>query len=149
MKRKSWVKKVLYAGLVLLLIGAGVIWYIFNEKHEDTASVKADYITEAIPFIKEFEKDIKAANEKYADKIIEVTGVVTESEAADTTINIKMTDATTGSYLIFAFQQQHLQQAKTLKAGDKATIKGSCSDGIFSEILGTYFISFKRSTLLK
>ena len=149
MKRKSWVKKILFAGLVLLLISAGVIWYIFSEKHEDTASVKADYTTEAIPFIKEFEKDIKAANGKYADKIIEVTGVVTESEAADTTINIKMADTTTGSYLIFAFQQQHLQQAKTLKVGDIATIKGSCSDGIFSEILGTYFISFKRSTLLK
>lgn len=149
MKTKSRVKKLLFGGLILLLIGAGVIWYIFSEKHEDTASVKADYTTEAIPFIKEFEKDIKAANGKYADKIIEVTGIVTESEAADTTINIKMADTATGSYLIFAFQQQHLQQAKTLKAGDKATIKGSCSDGIFSEILGTYFISFKRSTLSK
>ena len=149
MKTKSRVKKVVFGGLILLLIGAGVIWYIFSEKHEDTASIKADYTTEAIPFIKEFEKDIKAANAKYADKIVQVTGIVTESEAADTTINIKMTDAATGSYLIFAFQQQHLQQAKTLKPGDKATIKGSCSDGIFSEILGTYFISFKRSTLLK
>ena len=149
MKTKSWVKKLLFGGLILLLIGAGVIWYIFSEKHEDTASVKADYTTEAIPFIKEFEKDLKAANGKYADKIIEVTGIVTESEAADTTINIKMADTATGSYLIFAFQQQHLQQAKTLKPGDRATIKGSCSDGIFSDILDTYFISFKRSTLLK
>jgi tRNA_anti-like len=149
MKRKTWVKKLLFGGFILLLIGAGVIWYIFSEKHEDTASVKSDYTTEAIPFIKEFEKDIKEANRKYAEKIIEVTGVITESEAADTTINIKMADIATGSYLIFAFQQQYLQQAKTLKPGDKATIKGSCSDGIFSEILGTYFISFKRSTLLK
>src|SRR6186713_2089706 len=103
MKTKSWVKKLLFWGLILLLIGVGVIWYIISEKHDDTASVKADYTTEAIPFIKEFEKDIKAANGKYADKIIEVTGVVTESEAADTTINIKMTDTATGSYLIFAF----------------------------------------------
>jgi tRNA_anti-like len=149
MKRKSWLKKILITGFVLLLIGAGVIWYIFNEKHDDTAAVKSDYVTEAIPFIKEFEKDIKEANKKYAEKIIEVTGIVTESEAADTTINIKMTDTTSGSYLIFAFQQQHLQEAKTLKVGDRATIKGSCSDGIFSDILGTYFISFKRSTLLK
>jgi hypothetical protein len=62
-------------------------------------------------------------------------------------MNIKMTDTATGSYLIFAFQQQHLDQAKSLKPGDKATIKGSCSDGIYSEILGTYFVSFKRSTI--
>ena len=51
MKTKSWVKKVVFAVVILVIIGAGVIWYIFSEKHEDTASVKADYITEAIPFI--------------------------------------------------------------------------------------------------
>ena len=148
-KKKNWVKKLLLATLILLIILAGVIWYIFSEKHNDTASVKADFKTEAASFIKEFDTDIKTANAKYADKIIEVTGVVSETATADTTINIKMTDTTTGSYLIFAFQQNHLQEAKTLKAGDIATIKGACSDAIHSDILGINFIGFIRSTLLK
>jgi hypothetical protein len=60
-----------------------------------------------------------------------------------------MKDTTTGSYAIFAFQQNHMAEAKALKPGDKVTIKGSCSDGVYSEILGTYFISFKRSTVEK
>ena len=139
----------LISGGALLAVGIIVYFYFFNLTYDDTAKVKAEFSVEAIPFIKEFETDYKAANKKYADKIISVTGIITETEAADTTRNIKMADTTTGSYLIFAFQQQHLDQAKSLKPGDRVTIKGSCSDGIYSEILDTYFVSFKRSTIDK
>jgi hypothetical protein len=132
---------------IILLCGAGLYLYYSSLTYEDTGNVKTDFTVESIPFIKEFEKDYKAANKKYAEKIIAVTGIVTATEAADTTINIKMADPASGSYLIFAFQEQHLNEAKTLKPGDKVTIKGSCSDGVFSEILGTYFVSFKRSAL--
>jgi hypothetical protein len=148
-KNKKVLRWSFLSGGVLLAVGVAVYFYFFNLKHDDTASLKAEYSVEAIPFIKEFEADYKAANKKYADKIIEVSGTVAATELADTTINIKMADTTTGSYIIFAFQQQHLAEAKEIKQGDKVTIKGSCSDGIYSEILGTYFISFKRSTLIK
>jgi hypothetical protein len=75
--------------------------------------------------------------------------MVTTIEQADTTTNIKMADTTTGSYLIFAFQDQHIAEAKKLKTGESVLIKGSCSDGIYSDILGIYFISFKRSIVEK
>lgn len=131
----------------LLLLGGTVYFYFATLTHDDTARLKVDYTVEAIPFIREFEKDYQAANKKYAEKIISVKGIVTANEPADTTMNIKMADPATGSYLIFAFQDQHMADAKNLKPGDEAVIKGSCSDGIYSEILGTYFISFKRSTI--
>ena len=131
----------------LLLLGGAVYFYFVTLTHDDTAKLKVDYTVEAMPFIKEFEKDYEAANKKYAEKIISVKGIVTATEPADTTMNIKMADTTTGSYLIFAFQDQHMAEAKKLKPGDHAIIKGSCSDGIYSEILGTYFVSFKRSTV--
>jgi tRNA_anti-like len=131
----------------LLLSGAAVYFYFATLTYDDTAKLKVDYSVEAIPFIKEFEKDYEAANKKYAEKIISVKGVVSATEPADTTMNIKMSDTTTGSYLIFAFQEQHMSEAKKLKPGDQIVIKGSCSDGIYSEILGTYFVSFKRSTI--
>ena len=148
-KNKLIVKWFLIIGGILLLTGAAIYIYYATLKYDDTANIKAEYTVEAMPFLKEYEQDYKAANIKYAEKIIAVTGVVTETEPADTTINIKMADTTTGSYLIFDFQKLHLEEAKTLKPGDVATIKGSCSDGIYSQILGTYFVSFKRSTLVK
>jgi len=146
-KNKKVLKWLLIGGGSLLVIGLVVYFYFATLTYEDTAGLKVDYSVEAIPFIKEFEKDYKAANKKYAEKIIAVKGTVTASEPADTTMNIKMADTATGSYLIFAFQDQHMPEAKKLKEGDNVIIKGSCSDGVYSEILGAYFISFKRSTI--
>jgi len=148
-KNKKTLKWMLIAGGSLLLIGLVVYFYFATLSHDDTARLKADYTVEAISFIKEFEKDHKTANKKYAEKIIAVKGIVTGLEPADTTMNIKMADTATGSYLIFAFQDQHMAEAKKLKAGENVLIKGSCSDGIYSDILGIYFISFKRSTVEK
>ena len=150
-KNKIITKWFLIAGGFLLVAGAAIYLYYYYATltYEDTATVKAEFNVAALPFIKEFEKDHKTANIKYAEKIIAVTGIITATETADTSINIKMADTTTGSYLIFAFQKQHLDEAKMLKAADLVTIKGSCSDGIYSEILGAYFISFKRCVLVK
>lgn len=144
---KKLFRSLLIAGGILLLSGVAVYVYNATLTHPDTADLKAEYSFEAISFIKEFENDQQAANKKFAEKIIAINGVVTATETADTTINIKMEDSTSGSYIIFAFQDGHLDEAKTINPGDKVTIKGSCSDGIYSEILGSYFISFKRSTI--
>ena len=131
----------------MVVLMAGVYWYYATEKYADTKDVKADFSVEALAFIREFQQDNNAANAKYSDKIIDVRGIVSEVEAVDTTYNIKFVDTTSGSYTIFAFQQQHIDEAKTVKVGDQVTIKGSCSGGIYSDILEATSISFKRSTL--
>lgn len=142
-------KKWLIALFVLLLAGGTVIWYLFTLKYEDMSSVKADYSVQAMDFIKTFQQDMTAANKKYAEKIIVVNGMVSAIEMADTTANIKMIDTTSGAYIIFAFQQQHLTEARQMKEGDIVSIKGSCSNGAFSHILETEYISFKRCAINK
>ena len=148
-KKTSWVKRILIGGFILLLAGVIAVWFIFNEKFTDTKERKAAYTVNAMDFIHEFEKNDSLANIKYAEKIITVNGRVSETEAADTTINIKMIDTATDAYIIFAFQQQHLNDAKSLKEGDSISIKGSCSGGSYSEILETEFITFKRCAINK
>jgi type II secretory pathway pseudopilin PulG len=148
-KKKSWLKRILIGVLVLVGILGGIYWYVATEKQPDTKEEKADYTLSALDFIHEFQKDIKTANEKYSDKIVVLNGRVSAVEAADTTLNIKFIDPTTASYAIFAFQQQHLAEAKTVKSGDSISIKGSCSGGIYSEILDATSINFKWSTLNK
>jgi hypothetical protein len=147
--KRSWVKRLLVIGLILVAIAAGIYWYVATEKFSDTKDTKATFTVNAMDFIKEFEKDDKAANKKYGDQIIVVNGRVAEVEPVDTTINIKFIDTTTSSYIIFAFQEQHLAEAKTVEVGDSVSIKGSCSGGIQSEILGNEAITFKRCTLNK
>lgn len=143
--RKKW----LIGGLILLLAGVAVAWWIFTEKFEDTSKVQSDFTVTAPALIKEFQQDIKKANEKYSEKIIVVSGTVAKIETVDTTANIKMIDSQTGDYIIFAFQQQHLASARALKEGDMVSIKGSCSNGVYSDILGVTNISFKRCAVNK
>ena len=149
MSLKPTVKKIIIAAITIFIIACCVIWYVFTEKFTDTVKEKADYAVNALDLINEFKKNDSLANKKYAEKIIAVTGVVTETEMADSTVNIKLADTTSGSYAIFAFQQQHLAEAKTIKEGDKVTIKGSCSGGTYSQILETEYIVFKRCALSK
>ncbi|MBK8610878.1 MAG: hypothetical protein IPL84_13300 [Chitinophagaceae bacterium] len=142
-------KKWMLAAFVLLLAAGATVWYVFTEKFTDTAEVKAAFTVNAADFIKEFRQDMKAANARYSEKIIVVNGIVSEVEAVDTTANIKMVDTASGAYVIFAFQKQHLSEAKAMKAGDQVSIKGSCSNGAFSNILETEYITFKRCAVNK
>jgi len=148
-KKKPWVKRILIAVLAIVVVLSGIYWYVATEKFSDTKDRKADYTVNAIDFIREFEKNQKEANDKYKDKIITVNGIVSEIEAADTTMNIKMMDTVSKSIIIFTFQEQHLSEPKTVKAGDAVSIKGSFSAGIFSDILEVIKIDFKRSALNK
>lgn len=147
-KKNSWLKKILIGGILVVISMAVVIWLIFTEKFKDTKERKSDYIVNAMDFLQEFQISDSLANLKYAEKIITVNGRISETEEADTTINIKMIDTATDAYIIFAFQQQHLAEAKQLKEGDSVAIKGSCSGGTYSEILETEFVTFKRCTLI-
>ncbi len=148
-KMNPSIKKWMMAIFILLLAAAAVIWYLFTLKHDDTATVKAAFNVEAKAFIKEFETDLGASNQKYSEQIVTVNGTVAEIEMADTTANIKMIDSTNGAYIIFAFQKQHLAEAKAMKAGEQVSIKGSCSNGAYSAILETNYITFKRCVLNK
>ena len=132
---------------ILLLVGAGWVWFVFTEKFSDTSEISPAFTVTALDLIHEFEKNDSLANKKYAEKIVVVYGEVSAVEGVDSTVNIKMADSTSGSYVIFAFQQQYYSQAKKIKLGDKVSIKGSCSGGAYSKILETEFITFKRCAI--
>jgi RPA family protein len=144
--KKNRVKKLLIAGGILLIAGIGTAWYIFTATFSDTAREKAAYTFNALDFIREFQQNDTIANKKYSEQIIIINGRVSETEKADTTVNIKMTDPK-GSYIIFAFQQQDAAKAKMIKQGDSVSVKGSCSGGVYSNILETEFITFKRCSI--
>jgi hypothetical protein len=141
---KSRIKKILIAGAILLVTGIGAAWYIFTKTFTDTATQDATYTVNAYKLIKEFQTDLTLSNKKYTEQIVTVNGRIAAIENADTTVNIKIADSTTGSYAIFAFQAKDMAKVKQLKDGDSVSIKGSCSGGSYSDILQMHFINFKR-----
>jgi len=150
-RKKGLVKKLLIGSVALLLIGGGLAWYSFTKGFDDTSTIEADYTVNASGFLDEFRVNgsfNKEANVKYAEKIIAVNGRVSNVEAADTTLNLKIENAE-GAYIAFAFQQKDQEAVQQIKAGDSVTIKGSCNGGSFSNILGVPYITFKRSSLIK
>ncbi len=146
-KKYSLLKKGGLFFLIILLLAVAWIWYVFNEKYADTTQITPVFSVTALDLIHEFEKNDSLANKKYVEKIMLVSGEVSEVEGVDSTVNIKMADSTSGSYVIFAFQPQDKALAEKIKSGDKVSIKGSCSGGAYSKILETEFITFKRCAI--
>jgi hypothetical protein len=149
-QKKRWKKPLLIGGFLTVVAIAVAYWIVATEKFSDTSSRKAAYTVNATDLIREFKQNDSAANAKYTDKIITVTGTVSALEAPDsTTVNIKMEDPETKDIILFAFQEQHLEEGKMLKVGDLVSIKGSCSGGSIDGILELLKIEFKRSALNK
>ena len=146
---KSWVKKLLIISFAFVISGAAAIWYIFNEKFTDTQKRTEAFKVDAKSFLNEFVKNDTVANKKYTEKIVTINGIVSEIETMDTVVNIKMIDTITNAYVIFALQEDEIKKAKQLKEGDSVSIKGSCSGGVYSEILEAESIYFKRCVFNK
>ena len=123
--------------------------YINDQTHPAIENVTADFTVNSADLIKEFLSNDTAANKKYLDKTLVVNGNASAVEIlADSTSTIKFADST-GSYAIFSLEKNQLEQAKNMKSGNVVSLKGVCSGSIFSDILGTTSISFKRATLNK
>jgi tRNA_anti-like len=121
--------------------------YIMSETHTATEKVQADYTVDASQLIKEFISNDTATNKKYREKMLIVNGNTSAVEIqSDSTSTIKFADSS-GSYAIFSFDKTEFDKVKTIKDGDPVSLKGVCSGSIFSEILGTTAITFKRATL--
>lgn len=122
---------------------------IFEEKFNSTDDIKADHTLTVNELLKEFLTNDTAANKKYTEKVLQVNGMVSAVDmAADSTATIRFEDST-GSYAIFSMEKNQLDKVKNIKAGDQVSVKGVCSGSIYSDILGTTSISFKRSILNK
>ncbi len=122
-------KKVLIFLLVAGLVGGYTGYRMWNKPHQDIAAAKAEMAVEATALFAEFEKDEAAANAKYLtkgangeDRVIALTGTVKSVEAAATTV--VYLDAG-GDNEVSA--EMGSGTTCTLKAGDKASLKGTCT----------------------
>lgn len=147
MKKKT--KFIWGAILGIALIAASVAWFIFTQKFDDTSKVKANFVLSADSLLSELSRGTNSVNKKYTEKILDVSGQVSEIESLDSMVNVKFTDTVSGNYLIFSFQDQDVPEANKLKEGEQVVVRGSCSGAVHSDILELDYISFKRSAIIK
>ncbi|MEO5947174.1 MAG: hypothetical protein ABIP79_10200 [Chitinophagaceae bacterium] len=149
---KQWFKKIGW-----LLLGPVLAFSAlkFGEKkvraetYKTTDNVTADYTISSTEMLREFANADSLANSKYREKIILVYGNASQVERkSDSTATIRFDDPN-GSYIVFSFEKDQYKVIQNIKPGDVVSLKGSCSGSIYSEILGTTQISFKRATINK
>jgi len=149
----SWPQRIVLKIVLIILpivIAYGAFTQIrdsqMNESVDKTKDLKADYVLTADALIKEFLASDSIANAKYINKIVEVSGSISEMNTTDSTATLNFADST-GSYTIFDFEKEQIPSVKKLVVGNKVTVKALCSGGIFSDLLGSETISFKHAIL--
>lgn len=134
MKKKiiKWSLILLVSGLV---IGGGIVFYLFNMPHRDVQASVADYAITSTQLVQEYLDNAQFANNKYLQeegqsKILEVSGTVAsidEDMNQQKVVLLKNTDSKAGVSCTFtAVTNVH---AEKLKAGDQTKIKGVIRSG--------------------
>ena len=113
-----------------MIIGGGVILYVYNKPHRDVQASSVDYILEVKQLVNEYLMDARAANEKYLQedgdsKIIAITGRVAsidEDLHQQKVVLLKETNGLAG--VSCTFMRETNKNVEKLKPGDLVTIKG-------------------------
>lgn len=121
-------KIILLVLLVVIIGGSAVAYYMWNKPNRSVANEEGIKVT-AAQLVKEYQANETAANSKYLDKAIQVTGKVNEvgkNQDGKATVMLASEDEMTGVFCT-------LKENEDIKGGSTITIKGFCS-GMLSDV---------------
>ena len=116
-------KKIVVTFCILILIGVCVAFYLWNKPHQDIAHAVA-IKTDAVTLYNVFITDSIAANKKYIQQVIEVSGTINSilKNQQNQTVTLFKTD-TNGAFINCTLEQE----SNTLQPGQFISIKGICT----------------------
>ena len=117
------VKNIMITCCLLILIGVAAAFYLWNKPHQDVANAAA-LKTDAVSLYKIFSTDSIAANKKFTQQVIKVSGTINrilKNQQNQTVVLIKTN--TDGAYINCTIEQD----STNLQAGQNVNIKGICN----------------------
>lgn len=126
------IRVVLAIGLLLLLVGGLVGYFMYNKPHKDIVGAKADITITALELVAAFENDETVANAMYLNKVVAASGtLVDKTNNPDGTITYVLLDEFSGvsATLDADFQRNSRALISDISVGDELTVKGKC-DGM-------------------
>ncbi len=119
-----------------VVVGGGAVYYIFNMPARDVENETPAYTLNAEVLYTDFSNNEDAANLKYGDKVIQVSGVVVDKITEDYQVSITLNDEMEGINCAVdsASYVENKEFFDGLNTGNKITLKGKC-DG-FDMIMG-------------
>ncbi len=127
--RKKNLGKILLVILLLAVVGTVIGYRMWNKPNRSVAD-EAGIAVSATQLVREYQADENAANTKYLDKAIEVSGTITsvdKSQDGKSTIVLSSEDPMTGVYCTLK------ESGDNLAAGNQVKVKGFCS-GMLSDV---------------
>lgn len=125
-------RKILIPLLVIAVIAAAIGLYMYNKPVESLERKKAEVNVSAEQIVSDYEGDENAANEKYLGKVVEVSGKVVNVVTEEGKDKVHLETSSPMSVVICELEEG--KEAKELKAGDQANIKGLCT-GYLSDVI--------------
>jgi len=127
-------KKILLIGLLLLLVGGTVAYFMYNKEHRNIAEEKANFTTTADELFAAYEADEKASDAKYLDKVIQISGEVVETKQNKEGLNtgvLKAKDAMIGGISVTMAKDKN----QALTKGQNVTLKCRCTGKLMDVVL--------------
>lgn len=127
-------KTIIYLLAFALIIGVTVGVYQYNKPHLDIADAKPEVSMSAAELFDLFSDDEQTANEKFAGKIVEVSGSVFSIEnGGENEFNILLMGENDMFGVSCTFDS-NTDELPSLKTGAKITVKGECA-GMLSDVV--------------
>lgn len=125
--------------LVFLVLVIAIVGYYgyseYNRPHKDTEALQVQEKIEATAIIAAFENDETAANTKYLNKVIQVTGAVISAEAdKDGVITVYLSDGVSMASVSCALEKNKNYTLETFKKGNTVVITGLCN-GYLTDVI--------------
>ena len=121
---------------ILAVAGAGIGYKIYNKPHKDIKSAKADISLNAAELFSAYEQDENAANTKFLDKTVQITGTVQEVKKDDDG-NMGITLDGGGMMFGVTCKLDPLSEHKRTKfeVGETVTFKGICTGMLMDVVI--------------
>lgn len=136
---KTPAKIALYGISILFLAGIAAAIYLYTKPQKDLQNTRATHFVTAEELQKEFSSDEKDASEKYLNKVIEVTGTLTNADISEgKAISIVLATQNDMSSVICNFRKP--ENPEKLRKDEKITIRGELSGFLMDVLLNNCII---------
>jgi hypothetical protein len=127
--------------VIIALFVAGSYLYIRFMPEKSITKQTADFTISAYDLAKEYETNQTGSDKKFIDRVIKVTGEISEiSTDQNNSIVFILRNKESSTGILCTFNEKATKKATRFKKGDTVSIKGTCSGMLFEVVLNKCII---------
>lgn len=134
MKKFFKVLLIIVASVTILL--AGIYLFLRFMPEKSVSKQEANFTLNATDLANEYNLNPEGSDKKFIDRIIQVTGVISEiSTDQNNSIVFVLQDKNSSTGVLCTLDEKNAKKASNYKIGSTVTIKGTCSGMLFEVVL--------------